>query len=1190
MSVEYEHVAMNLVSLLELGEDTSQPPQPLASLEVPQMVSSVKLPILKKGEYILWTMKMEQYLAHTNYDLWEVILNGNNAIQKTKDEANNKIEVHPVTVQRILARTRERKAKITLLMAIPYEHLARFHRIKDAKTLWAAIKTRFGDNAEFKKISLPLVWSNISLIMRNKSGIDNLDIDDLYNNLKVYEADIKISYGSSSNSQNAIVLKHKLDNKDLEQIDQDDLERWTLNGRDCKSARNSENRSKDVGNTRYIGRDNGKRPTKEEDENALVVHDGLGTYDWSYQVEEEATNFALIAFTSNPSSSLSSNYELDEALKEKEDLKAKLKKFETSLKNLTKLLSSQISAKVKTSLGYDSQFHEKEVFDIRKEEVTKTVFDNRSSDEENSLANDRFKKCERYHAVPPPLTGKYMPPKPDLSFARLDESIYKFKISKTVTSLAKHDKDAPETSTASVKKPKEDRSSSLLIQYWETDSDNDSVFRHEPIPAKIDFVKAVFTRSSRIPVSAAKPKAAASTSATKPVNTVGPGHPQQALKNKEIVDSDCSRHMTGNKAYLTEYHEINDVGFVAFGSSRGRISGKGIKREYSNAKTLQQNGVAERMNITLIEATKTMLTFVSLTIYASYIEQFWNTVTSKTINSVKQIHAIVDGKAVVILESSVKSDILFNDEDVEDFVKRLRSTLGEEGMVRNVDSPNKILMYPRFLQVAINNQVDDLTSHNTRYISPALTQKVFANMIMVRKGFSRVETPLFALMLVQPQPHAEEEKEEDDEMPIAPSPPLQDPTPTPYATPPQDQPSIPPASPPQEQPTTTFESYVNAASKGVSAAEPTIFDDEEVTMTMAQTLIKLKAEKAKLLDEHMAQKLHDKEVQKAAARDKQEKDDLERAQVQERHLDNIRKYQSLKKKPISIAQARKNMIIYLKNMAGYKMKHFYDKESFKKLRAAEVSGSESIQEIPSNDPKEIRKFYTNCGVHQVSSTTRRHDMFMLTEKDYPLSNAVMILMLSAKLHVEEDNKIARDLVMKIFMEANKPKSRKFRFCIDSKSFNKVSVIVVLDLSKVANPLFSLRDKDLFKQILLSPSTYQRKHKKTHKHRNAKKVTKLPQTSVPLDHGADETQSTTMSNDPISHEIGSGDTPRCQETILVDTDAQTRFQTTSKQSYDLPLSEVNTSGSGEDSMEHQDDLMDVVPPTPYDSPLSAGFLS
>ncbi|GJZ56143.1 hypothetical protein Tco_0611336 [Tanacetum coccineum] len=54
---------------------------------------------------------------------------------------------------------------------------------------------------------------------------------------------------------------------------------------------------------------------------------------------------------------------------------------------------------------------------------------------------------------------------------------------------------------------------------------------------------------------------------------------------------------------------------------------------------------------------------VSPTIYASYIEQFWNTATSKTVNKVKQINAIVNDKAVVISESSVRSDLLLDDED-----------------------------------------------------------------------------------------------------------------------------------------------------------------------------------------------------------------------------------------------------------------------------------------------------------------------------------------------------------------------------------------------------------------------------------------------------------------------------------------------------------------------------------------------
>nr|GEV43881.1 hypothetical protein [Tanacetum cinerariifolium] len=69
------------------------------------------------------------------------------------------------------------------------------------------------------------------------------------------------------------------------------------------------------------------------------------------------------------------------------------------------------------------------------------------------------------------------------------------------------------------------------------------------------------------------------------------------------------------------------------------------------------------------------------------------------------------------------------------------------------------------------------------------------------------------------------------------------------------------------------------------------------------------------------------------------------------------------------------------------------------------------------------KLYTNCGVHQVSST-RRHDIFMLTENDYPLTDVVLLYMLSAKLQVDEYCKMARDLVMKIFMKANKPKRRR----------------------------------------------------------------------------------------------------------------------------------------------------------------------
>nr|GEV01494.1 retrovirus-related Pol polyprotein from transposon TNT 1-94 [Tanacetum cinerariifolium] len=85
----------------------------------------------------------------------------------------------------------------------------------------------------------------------------------------------------------------------------------------------------------------------------------------------------------------------------------------------------------------------------------------------------------------------------------------------------------------------------------------------------------------------------------------------------------------------------------------------------------------------------------------------------------------------------------------------------------------------------------------------------------------------------------------------------------------------------------------------------------------------------------------------------------------------------------------------------------------------------------------------------------------------------------------------------------------------------------------------------------------------------------------------KTQSTKTLNKSSPQGVGSGSGPRCQDTILGDAYAQTRFETASKQSHDPPFSEVNTSRSEEDDMEHQDDLTDFVPPTPYDLSLSGG---
>ncbi|GJX54873.1 putative ribonuclease H-like domain-containing protein [Tanacetum coccineum] len=183
----------------------------------------------------------------------EVIVNGD---APAVASAGTEGPIPPKTAEQKIARKNELKAKSTLLLAIPDENLLKFHGIKDAKSLWKAINTRFGGNKESKKMqktilkqqyenftasrsegldkiydrSLPLAWNNIALIMRNTPDLDIMSIDDLYNNLKVYEAEIKSQSSSSSspNSQNMAFVSLENTSSTNEAIDLDDLEEIDL--------------------------------------------------------------------------------------------------------------------------------------------------------------------------------------------------------------------------------------------------------------------------------------------------------------------------------------------------------------------------------------------------------------------------------------------------------------------------------------------------------------------------------------------------------------------------------------------------------------------------------------------------------------------------------------------------------------------------------------------------------------------------------------------------------------------------------------------------------------------------------------------------------------------------------------------------------------------------------------------------
>ncbi|GJU08096.1 ribonuclease H-like domain-containing protein [Tanacetum coccineum] len=236
------------------GDAPAKPPQIITT----NTLSNIKLPVLQKDDYDTWAMEMEHYLEYIDNEVWKVIQNGNSKKRVTKGKDGVYRVLPPTTQEEQLADEKERKARTLLLMAVPKDHLRRFHGMDDAKEIWAAIKTRFGGNANSKKMqkavlkqqfeaftisskeslekgydrfqkllsqldalgasvsdedanhkflrSLPPAWDSLAMTMRTKKNIDTLSIDDLYNNLSVFEQDIQKTSSSSLASDNVAFI------------------------------------------------------------------------------------------------------------------------------------------------------------------------------------------------------------------------------------------------------------------------------------------------------------------------------------------------------------------------------------------------------------------------------------------------------------------------------------------------------------------------------------------------------------------------------------------------------------------------------------------------------------------------------------------------------------------------------------------------------------------------------------------------------------------------------------------------------------------------------------------------------------------------------------------------------------------------------------------------------------------------
>ncbi|GKF13793.1 hypothetical protein Tco_0055255 [Tanacetum coccineum] len=165
----------------------------------PPTITAIKIPILRKGEYDIWSMRMRQYICHTD----DVIVNGD-LEEEPAPTGETSAPPAPKTAKQLAAKRNQERVKSILLLAIPDEYLLKFHNVAVLNPLlesnqikvWSLDKAydRFQKlisqlevhgapiskediNREFLR-SLPPSWNQIALIMRNKPDIDEINIDD----------------------------------------------------------------------------------------------------------------------------------------------------------------------------------------------------------------------------------------------------------------------------------------------------------------------------------------------------------------------------------------------------------------------------------------------------------------------------------------------------------------------------------------------------------------------------------------------------------------------------------------------------------------------------------------------------------------------------------------------------------------------------------------------------------------------------------------------------------------------------------------------------------------------------------------------------------------------------------------------------------------------------------------------------
>nr|GEW14731.1 retrovirus-related Pol polyprotein from transposon TNT 1-94 [Tanacetum cinerariifolium] len=584
----------------------------------------------------------------------------------------------PKTAKEVVARERERKARTTLLMALPEDHLAKFHKMDDAKEMWEAIKSKFNGKGLHKGYDrFQTLLSQLEIhgagVLHEDANQKFLSTNDVSTACSVSSPSVSKSQNEGSSSYTDEVLHSffanqssapQLDYDDLEQINDDDMEEINLKwqtkvecfnchkirhfARDCRAKENQDSRRRDDGYNGNKARDNGRIPTYQDDSKALVTIDGEDI-KWSGHVEKDTQNYAMMAYSSSNSSS---ENEVKSCSKTCEESYARLKKLYDEKRDKLGDASVEIIAYTLTLKKGNYMPSGPDV------EIDYSKF---TYGPKQALVDESDAKTSEYTSYESDSSVETTTSMPAL-VENAPKVVCEPKVWTDAPIIEEYESDSDDDSVSNVQEDKEKPSFAFTnsVKHVKTSRENvkgTSTPNHSPKVEKQDInghTRNVLLREIGILLLRPQQVVIGETKEilrTKSLNTtldqkLEKDDPHRALKDKGIVDIRCSRYMTGNKAYLTDYQEFKG-GFVAFGGSNGRISGKGKTKagrldfedvyyveelKHYNLFSVSQmcdkknknslkNEVAERKNMTLIEAARTMLadSFLPTTFWAEAV-------------------------------------------------------------------------------------------------------------------------------------------------------------------------------------------------------------------------------------------------------------------------------------------------------------------------------------------------------------------------------------------------------------------------------------------------------------------------------------------------------------------------------------------------------------------------------------------